>query len=91
MDNKPMAQAPLLIVKRYEMTNAKPLAYRPVYRMMEDADGDYVRFSCYTDLTRRLAEVEAAYKHVKQCLHISQGRAKRAEERIQELEDMRND
>ena len=44
-----------------------------------------------SDLTRRLAEAEAAYKHVKQCLHISQGRAKRAEERIQELEDMRND
>ena len=28
-----------------------------------------------SDLTRRLADAEAAYKHVKQCLHISQGRA----------------
>ena len=55
------------------------------HRLLHDA------VSHISDLTRRLAEAEAAYKHVKDCLHISQGRAQRAEERIQELEGMQND
>ncbi len=31
-------------MKRYELTNTKPLAYEPDYRMVADEDGEYVLY-----------------------------------------------
>ena len=45
-------------MNRYELTNTKPLAYEPDYRMVADEDGDYCLYSDVARLEKQLAELK---------------------------------
>ena len=49
-------------MKRYELTNTKPLAYEPDYRMVADEDGEYV---LYAEAQGRIDELKTALENVR--------------------------